>query len=226
MNINQEIARVKYRLSKLEQQRDEFRSMFLPNNRDNKVDWNYNKNRVDEWRLPNVSNYEVKEWLINLAYGVRSKFVTADELMHKLHSLPTEVHERIMWHASTDGGQCFEDLFSGDSSPVTESAASESNFEIAPKSTEVKTNWYYAKLYCIALNIDGKTGWRMPAKEELNQIYESENDFEKDWYWSSTEAIGEQGHGDYAWYQHFGRYPVPDFYKKSYKRYIRAIRSI
>ncbi len=99
-------------------------------------------------------------------------------------------------------------------------------FEIAPKSTEIKTNWYYAKLYCIALNIDGKTWWRLPNKEELNQIYKSEHDFENELYWSSTEAIGEQGNSDYAWYQSFGPFPLQDFYKKVYNRYIRAVQDI
>jgi len=221
MNINQKIAGLKYRISKLEKELNDFQSMFsleIPS------DWNYDKNQVDEWALPNVSNHEVKEWLIKLAYGVRSNLVTADELIHKLHSLPPKVHERITWHASTDGGQWFENLFGG--SHINEATVSESNFEIAPKSTEIKTNWYYAKLYCIALNIDGKTGWRLPSKEELFQIYKSENDFDNGWHWSSTEAIGEQENSDYAWYQSFGPYPLQDFYKKDYNRYIRAIRYI
>ena len=38
-------------------------------------------------------------------------------------------------------------------------------------------DWYEAKLYCFSLNIDGKVGWRLPTKEELDAIYESDNDF-------------------------------------------------
>lgn len=72
------------------------------------------------------------------------------------------------------------------------------NFQIAPKSTEVKLNWEDAKLYCSSLDLYSKTDWRLPTKEELNQIYESGNDFDKDWYWSSTENCG-----DYAWGQGF-----------------------
>lgn len=45
-------------------------------------------------------------------------------------------------------------------------------FEIAPKSTEMQTNWEDAKLYCFALNIDGKTGWRLPTLKELFYISE------------------------------------------------------
>jgi hypothetical protein len=62
------------------------------------------------------------------------------------------------------------------------------NIEIAPKETEIQANWNDAKLYCFALNIDGKTGWRLPTKEELTEIYQSENDFEKWYYFSSTET--------------------------------------
>ena len=95
------------------------------------------------------------------------------------------------------------------------------NFEIAPKSTEIRANWYDAKLYCFALNIDGKTGWRLPNKEELNEIYQSENDFEKAWYWSSTE-----GNGGYAWGQGF-YYGYQSNGNKYYgSGYVRAIRSI
>jgi hypothetical protein len=41
------------------------------------------------------------------------------------------------------------------------------NFEIAPKETEIRANWYDAKLYCFSLNIDGKTGWRLPTDREF-----------------------------------------------------------
>lgn len=47
------------------------------------------------------------------------------------------------------------------------------NFEIAPKYTETKLNWWDAKLYCFSLNDRGKTGWRLPTKEELGEMYKS-----------------------------------------------------
>ena len=93
------------------------------------------------------------------------------------------------------------------------------NIEIAPKSTEIQANWDDARLYCFSLNIDGKTGWRLPTKEELNEIYESDNDFEKAYYWSSTEY-----NGDRAWGQGF--YYGGQLISKSYGGgYVRAIRS-
>ena len=96
------------------------------------------------------------------------------------------------------------------------------NFEIAPKSTEIQANWYDARLYCFALRIDGKTGWRLPTKEELSEIYHSENDFNEDWHWSSTESDG-----DDAWFQCFGNgYQGCGITKNDGSGYVRAIRSI
>jgi hypothetical protein len=95
------------------------------------------------------------------------------------------------------------------------------NFEIAPKSTEIEANWDDARLYCFALNIEGKTGWRLPTKDELNQIYESNNDYEPIWYWSSTE-----GSGGTAWSQNFDNgAQASDNYKGFGVTYVRAIRS-
>jgi hypothetical protein len=94
------------------------------------------------------------------------------------------------------------------------------NFEIAPKSTEIQSNWDDAKLYCFSLNVDGKTGWRLPSKEELNLIYKSENDFEKLWYRSSTED-----NSDYVWVQNFfGGYQTGNGSKNFDGYYVRAIR--
>lgn len=95
------------------------------------------------------------------------------------------------------------------------------NFEIAPQETEIRANWDDARLYCFSLNIDGKTGWRLPTRAELHQIYESNNDFENDWYWSSTESDGK-----YAWIQGFY-----DGYQGNYNKYwgwyhVRAIRDL
>ena len=93
-------------------------------------------------------------------------------------------------------------------------------FEIAPKETEIQANWHDARLYCFSLNIDGKIGWRLPTKDELNEIYQSENDFEKVWYWSSTES-----NGSFAWNQYMnnGYQNYNDKYYGIF--YVRAIRS-
>ena len=58
--------------------------------------------------------------------------------------------------------------------------------EIAPKSTEILATWGDARLYCFALNIDGKTGWRLPTPNELTEFYLlSKSDFTNGYYWSS-----------------------------------------
>jgi len=99
------------------------------------------------------------------------------------------------------------------------------NFEIAPKSTEKEYTWYDARLYCFALNIDGKTGWRLPNKDELNKIYESDNDFENNWYWSSTEYSSTEYDGIFVWYQNMSD-GVQYYRTKNGSYYVIAIRSI
>ena len=100
------------------------------------------------------------------------------------------------------------------------------NFEIAPKSTETKLNWNDARLYCFSLNIDGKTGWRLPNKEELNEIYHSENDFENRWYWSSTEYDDSYAWGQQAWSQDLGQDYGKGIDGKNGGNYVRAIRDL
>jgi formylglycine-generating enzyme required for sulfatase activity len=95
------------------------------------------------------------------------------------------------------------------------------NFEIAPNSSVIKANWYDAKLYCFSLTIGGKTGWRLPTKEEFNHICKSDHDFAENDYWSSTEV-----NTGYAWVQSFGfgnggQYPGG----KNFNNYVRAIRT-
>ena len=93
-------------------------------------------------------------------------------------------------------------------------------FEISPKGTTTKCDWYEAKRYVEKLNIDGKTGWRLPTKEELNQIYQSKNDFTDDYYWTST--IGRNG----AWTQSMGNGYQGDYVIEYNYSYVRAVRSL
>lgn len=39
--------------------------------------------------------------------------------------------------------------------------------EFAPEEYCIELNWHDAKLYCFSLNIDGKTGWRLPTFDEF-----------------------------------------------------------
>jgi hypothetical protein len=40
------------------------------------------------------------------------------------------------------------------------------NFEIAPEEFHKKLSLEEAQIYCFSLNIDGKTGWRLPTYNE------------------------------------------------------------
>lgn len=74
-------------------------------------------------------------------------------------------------------------------------------FEIAPKSVEVKLNWADARFYCFSLNIDGKTGWRLPTKKELNMFDKTEHELEDLYYWS-----GQSRTDISTWVQKFNGY--------------------
>jgi hypothetical protein len=95
------------------------------------------------------------------------------------------------------------------------------NFEIAPKYTETKLNWWDAKLYCFALNIRGKTGWRLPTKEELGEMYKTKNNLSNGFYWSSTE-----NGADFAWYQTVLFNQLGSHGHMVNKLSVRAVRSI
>ena len=72
------------------------------------------------------------------------------------------------------------------------------NIEISPKEFEKKLNWHDGILYCSILTIDGKDDWRMPTKDELNDIYKNGNDFDRCFYWAFTEFDCDE-----AWTQSF-----------------------
>lgn len=92
-------------------------------------------------------------------------------------------------------------------------------FEIAPRTSTFKGTWDSAKRFVNELNIDGTTGWRLPTREELDQIYQSENDFTDDHYWTST--IGRNG----AWTQHMGSGYQDDCVTEYRSGHVRAVRS-
>ena len=58
--------------------------------------------------------------------------------------------------------------------------------EIAPEEYwKIDLTWYEAKLYCFCLNIDGKTGWRLPDIDDFHS-----NKFTRavdNWYWTSED---------------------------------------
>lgn len=67
--------------------------------------------------------------------------------------------------------------------PVRDIVKSKLPFVVAAKAFEINTDWDSAVRYCENLG----DGWRLPTKDELTLIYKSENDFDKVYYWSSSE---------------------------------------
>ena len=101
-----------------------------------------------------------------------------------------------------------------------------SKFEIAPKSTEVMLTWDDAVEYCKNLVVDDKSGWRLPTKDELDQMYKNRDsmpageEFDSIWHWSSLEDSATN-----AWNQRFssgGQYSG----NKMTSNCVRAVRNI
>lgn len=93
------------------------------------------------------------------------------------------------------------------------------NIEISPKECERTLNWHDAMLYCQLLTIGGKNDWRLPTKDELNEIYKAENDLDGLFYWSSTEH-----NGDNAWYKNMSS-GNQYHYDKNSRFNVRVVRS-
>jgi hypothetical protein len=94
------------------------------------------------------------------------------------------------------------------------------NIEISPKEYERRLNWHDAILYCQLLIIDNKNDWRLPTKDELDDIYHSENDFYDTYYWSSTEI-----NGIFVWGQNMKDGHQNDNFKNG-RYYVRPVRSL
>lgn len=88
----------------------------------------------------------------------------------------------------------------------------------------VEMNWADSKKACINLG----SGWRLPTKVELKQMYEilhqnGKGNFKSAFYWSSTEG----NDLNYAWGFYFlSGYADYTFGNKQSKGYIRAVRTL
>ena len=89
----------------------------------------------------------------------------------------------------------------------------------------INDNEHPVAQWCSNLNINSYTDWYLPAKDELNLIYNNLKNsglFKKAFYWTSTEyAAGPTS----AWLQNF--YPGYQYYStKDDNAYVRAIRKV
>ena len=97
---------------------------------------------------------------------------------------------------------------------------------IADKETEIQANWDDARLYCFALNIDGKTGWRLPTLEELYYVRENlDSNFGHYYYWSSESTADRASCVFMGGY----KYPSKDCTRNTpttFTSYVRAVRDL
>ena len=93
--------------------------------------------------------------------------------------------------------------------------------EIAPKQTERYVNWADARLYCFALNIDGKIGWRLPTKKELNTFDKIEHELEDEYYWS-----GQSRTDISTWVQRFNGYRHQFATHIESRNWVRPVRDL
>ena len=42
-------------------------------------------------------------------------------------------------------------------------------FEVAPKEFRIRCTYNNALWYCFTLNVNGRTGWRLPTKKEVSR---------------------------------------------------------
>lgn len=63
--------------------------------------------------------------------------------------------------------------------------------ELSPVEYHKPMSWHDALLYCQFLEIDGKTGWRLPTYLELSTmpLLEPHEDDDCEYYWSSNELV-------------------------------------
>lgn len=94
------------------------------------------------------------------------------------------------------------------------------------KANTGQMDWYAAMSNGLNLTLGGYSDWRLPDKNELEELYYSPcKDFlniQNDWYWSSN-TRGSHSE-DYAWFVHFKDGNVRWHHKSSFY-YARAVRS-
>ena len=96
---------------------------------------------------------------------------------------------------------------------------------LASKDTEKDLSWSDAIEYCSTLSSNGFNDWRLPSKDELNELYKNKDSlddkeaFIETTYWSSSEFSSTN-----AWKQNFNN-GNQNNNNKTNANYVRAVRS-
>ena len=93
------------------------------------------------------------------------------------------------------------------------------------KATAGEMEWHQAMSYASGLSLGGHSGWRLPTKDELKGLYNSEckklMDVRSSYYWSSTT---DAYYASSAWLVNFSLGYVGHG-SKSNSNYVRAVRA-
>jgi len=113
--------------------------------------------------------------------------------------------------------------------PITHPRLSIQKVGLVAAFTDLGTNamdWNSAKSACDELILNGYSDWHLPSKEELEVLHlnlhkKGVGGFKNSYYWSSTES----GEDDGEWWIWDFQYAQPHCEHKSYKNYVRCVRT-
>jgi hypothetical protein len=98
------------------------------------------------------------------------------------------------------------------------------------KATDGRMNWNDAMSYASGLSLGGHSGWRLPNKDELVGLYNSEcknlMNVRSVRYWSSTTTYNFSGERSGAWHVGFNLGDVLGSDKSSSYYYVCAVRDV
>jgi hypothetical protein len=215
MDIKTEIAELKSRINILEQQLIELPKEFpfeiAPKISERECKWedaiSYCEFLGHGWRLPYLNE-------LDLIYQ------TENDFGDNTYWSDTTSGGIYVWLHNMSNGNQFRDSKVNSRyyvRPIRDLVKSKLPFEIADISTEIKSDWDSAVEYVKRLGNE----WRLPSINELDLIYQTENDFGDNTYWTSTE-----GNGNGAWGQNVSNGNQFNYSKNFGGNYVRPIRNL
>jgi hypothetical protein len=95
--------------------------------------------------------------------------------------------------------------------------------EMAPKQYEKELAWDTGTMYCFSLDINGKTGWRLPTISDVQDLWFHYDASEIDGiYWTNQTTPGE----DFAWAVDSDGIDATGYDKYMAKLMVRPVRDI